>query len=265
MVAAAVSGIPNGTFGQSKFMLFDALLHDGKPNLRRLGLQPLPSVEHIWRSETSHADVEEDAIQRALRQLPLETGAYFIDIENWPLVNTTPAVRQDSIGKLLRVAEIVRKAMPTTKFGFYGFPPVDSYWPMVDPQKFPDQRAEWLEANRELEPLAQLVDYLFPSLYTAFDDRPGWLRYADETIKAARRYGKPVCPFLWADYHDSNKLLRDHELQADAWTEELRFCHAHADGIVFWGGYFFGGGRRRGWSESAGWWQAVRREFDLRG
>jgi len=266
LVAMAGYGLYEGAFGQGRFKLFDALLHRGKPNLQRLGLEPLPTVEHIWRDDSARDDVEEDGIVRALRQLPPRTETFFLDIENWPLLKTTPEVRQQSIRKLIQVARIVRRHTPAAKFGFYCLPPAGTYWPLVDTKTYASQRAEWLVANRELEPLAELVDFLFPSLYTFFDDRGGWLTYARETLNAARRYGKPVYPFLWSEYHDSNLELRDHEVDPDAWREELQFCRAHADGIVFWGGYHFGGGGyRRGWSESAAWWQEVRREFDLGG
>jgi hypothetical protein len=258
------TGFFEAASSRGKFLLFDAMFYNGKPNLQRLGLQPLPAVEHIWRNDASRDHVEEDGIRKALGRLPPRSQTFFLDIENWPLLDTTPEVRRESVQRLMRVAEIVRGCMPAAKFGYYDLPPAGTYWPLVDPQNRASEHAEWVEANRELEPLAALVDFIFPSLYTFYDDRRGWLTYADETIKAARRYGKPVYPFLWSEYHDSNAQMRDHTIDQDAWKEELKFCHAHADGIVLWGGYS-GSGHRLGWSESAEWWQAVRREFNLTG
>ena len=38
---------------------------------------------------------------------------------------------------------------------------------------------------------------IFPSLYTVYDDQGHWLRFAEANMVEARRYGKPVIPFIW--------------------------------------------------------------------
>lgn len=116
---------------------------------------------------------------------------------------------------------------------------------------------QWLATDRAMAPVAQMVDYIFPSLYTFYDDRRGWLRFAAAQLDEARRYGRPVYPFLWFEYQDGNRLLRGRDVDLAAWEEELRFCRTHADGVVLWGGAGLG------WSESAPWWQATRRVLDL--
>lgn len=239
----------------SGFTLFDGLGHRGKPNLQRLGLRPLQWVGNIWSGGHSHEQVDEPAVAQALRQLPRSTESIYLDIEDWPVLRQPAAVREASIAKLVRVADLTRQLRPDLKFGFYGLPPAITYWPLV--AEAPGERADWVQTNQLLEPLAQRVDFIFPSLYTFYRDRKGWLTYADATLTAARRYGKPVYPFLWFQYHDSNRLLRDREIDAEAWVEELRFCRQRADGLVLWGG------DQQGWSESAAWWQAVRTEFGL--
>ena len=260
LAVLAGAGTLEGVYSESaysleNFTLFDALGHRGKPNLQRLGLQPLAWVGHVWRDGVSHDTVDEEGVRLALKQLPRGIQRFYFDIEEWPVGNVSPAVRDETRRKLLQVADLARKYMPSAKFGFYGLPPLITYWPLVENR--PSELAEWIESNRHLEPLAERVDFILPSLYTLYADRAGWLSFATATIQAARRYGKPVYPFLWYEYHDSNPLLRDHELDNDAWNEELRFCHAHADGIVLWGRV------DRGWSESAAWWQSVRREFQI--
>lgn len=239
----------------AEFPVFDALLHTGKPDLARSGLQPLPAVADIWRRGVDRQEVDPDGVRSALQRLPHGTQQFFIDIENWPLLDAQSAQRRATIDKLVTVARIARQSTGGMKFGLYGIGPTTTYWPLVEHR--PQQRADWEECNRQLDRLAPDIDYVFPSLYTFYDDRQGWLTYARETIAAARRYGKPVYPFLWFEYHDSNLLLRNRDVDTDAWAEEIRFCRAHADGVVLWGGY------RRKWSESAAWWQTVRKELHL--
>jgi hypothetical protein len=255
LVALAGGGTAHEVLGQSRFQLFDALLHQGKPDLRQLGFQSLPMVNSIWRPGISQDIVDEPGLRIALGQMPPGTKAFFLDIETWPVLEVSSRVRHDSISKLLNVAQIARRLAPASKFGFYGLPPAVTYWPLVEDR--PSEIAQWQETNRELEPLAALVDFVYPSIYTFYEDRRGWLTYAAATIQAARRYGKPVYPFLWFDYHDSNLMLRGRELNRDAWKEELQFCRDHADGIVLWGGY------QQPWDERALWWQTVRSEFHL--
>jgi hypothetical protein len=255
LIALAATGLVKNSVAQSDFKLFDALLHRGKPNLQRLGLQSLPMVWNFWSAGVAHDEVDEGAIALAIRQAAPRTEAFYLDIEDWPVLNVSPATRQQSIRKLLQVAQSVRRLGPHSKFAFYGLPPATTYWPLVDNR--PAEYANWRESNRLLEPLAELSAFILPSLYTFYMDRRGWLKYAEATIHEARRYGKPVYPFLWYEYHDSNLLLRGREIDADAWREQLQLCRAQADGIVLWGGY------QQGWSESAAWWQAVRSEFKL--
>jgi hypothetical protein len=255
LIALAGIGPASNVIGQSRFKLFDALLHHGKPDLRRQGFQSLPMVNAIWRPEASHEIVDEPGLRVALAQMPPGTATYFLDIENWPVLKVSPQVRQDSIAKLLNVAQIARRFAPASQFGFYALPPAVTYWPLVEDR--PAELADWQKTNRQLEPLADLADCIFPSIYTFYENRRDWLIYATATIRAARRYGKPVYPFLWFEYHDSNILLRGRELDGDAWKEELQFCREHADGIVLWGGY------QQPWDDRAQWWQTVRSELHL--
>jgi hypothetical protein len=237
------------------FPLFDALGHRGKPNLLRAGLRPLTWVGNLWRTGIAHDGLDHEGVVLALKQLPRGTEAFYIDVETWPILRQPALVRERSIRQLLQVADLARAHVPGAKFGFYGLPPAITYWPLVGGRTA--EYSDWIESNQRLEPLAERVDYIFPSLYTFYADRPGWLAYADATIKAARRFGKPVYPFLWFEYHDSNFSLRHHEVDLDAWTEELQFCHSNADGLVLWGGW------ESPWKERAAWWQSVRREFRL--
>lgn len=239
----------------SPFQLFDGLLHRGKPQLQYLGLRPIRWVGDVWRAGRSQAQVDEEGVHAALRTVPPGTGALYLDVEAWPVLGQSAAKRAQNIRQLLRVAELTRATLPRAQFGFYGLPPAVTYWPLVEDR--PAEYADWLESNRLLEPLAAACDFVLPSLYTFYRDRRGWLKYADATLSAARSYGKPVYPFLWFEYHDSNPLLRGLEVDTDAWLEQLRFCRTRADGLVLWGGY------QQGWNANAAWWRAVRGEFGL--
>jgi hypothetical protein len=252
----ASATLPSVTAASAKpqFRIFDGLAHRGKPDLTKYGIEPITPVAHIWRANNSHDTVDELGLALALNRLPTATATIFLDIEVWPLDPADPSVLRASLAKMTTVAQAVRHISPQMKFGFYGAPPIRVYWPIL---KHDTSYQQWLSADRTMSPLAMSVDYIFPSLYTFYADPKGWLLFAEAQLQEARQYRKPVYPFLWYQYHDSNRFLRGHEIAADAWEQELRFCRDEADGVVLWGG------TGEDWNEGAVWWQKTRQVFNL--
>ena len=115
----------------------------------------------------------------------------------------------------------------------------------------------WQAENDRLAPLAKDVDAFFPSLYTFYADRNGWVRYATAQINEARRYGggKPVFVFLAPQYHESNKILGGRFIEPKYWKLQLETASQQADGIVIWGGWKNGPAE---WDEAAPWWKATK-------
>jgi hypothetical protein len=99
-----------------------------------------------------------------------------------------------------------------------------------------------------------------PSLYTFYDsphDRSDWVRWARMTLTEARRYGKPVYPFLWPQFHESDPKVAGKPVPGDYWQMELETVHPLADGIILWGGW--SNGRQTPWDEQTEWWQVTKR------
>lgn len=230
------------------FTVFDGLLYEPMPDLRPLGMPKLLGTGNVWRLGFPRDLVDPPAVAEAAQFLRRYTRTYYLDIENWlPPDDAPDGVTEADVAKFMEVARIARAAVPDGKFGFYGILPKRTYWPFVL------KRAAIIDAWRHMNdvsaPLAALVDYLFPSLYTFYDDPAGWETAARPILNEARRYGKPVYPFLWPEFHNSNRLLAGKEIPRAFWRRELEFCREHADGLVLWGG----AGER--WDERAGWWQ----------
>jgi len=242
-------GVVPAFAASANFTVFDALLHHGKPNLTHQGLVPMAAVAGVWRPGIPKGNVDEPGVMAALDQLPREVPAIFIDIENWPLMDSNGVVQSRNVDNYLRTGEIVRRVKPHLKFGFYGIAPICVYWPIIRQDR--KQLADWSAVNRALRPLAQWVDFVLPSLYTSYDDHDGWLKFAAATLAEAGQYGKPVYPFLMYEYVDNNVLLRGQQIRDVDWSDELAVCRERADGVVLWGG------SQRNWSESAPWWQTT--------
>lgn len=240
-----------------QFTLFDATLYQAKPDLRGYGVKPLkvlypgagfwlrtgPGADNVDRS-TPH----ESSVRKLGRELASENlDIVVVDIEHWPLTGSETTVRE-SVEKYRRVLEWLRAEAPRIRIGIYGAPPLRNYWAPVKGRGQADY-ARWEADNRKLSPIAERADVLFPSLYTFYNDRTGWVKYAEGNLEEGRKYGKPMYAFLWPQFHDSNKMLQLQYLPPDFWRLELETCYRKADGVVIWGGY------KQTWDPKAPWWQ----------
>jgi hypothetical protein len=195
-------------------------------------------------------------------------ASVFLDIEALPLDRRTHSAADidRSIRVIARSVGWVRAQDPNTRLYFYGGFPVGEnyigpqiahiararpgmpgyeYWRNYAPTAEAHHK-QWRDANaylgRPREPgvegstpvLAELFDGCCPSLYLynlpeLTDPKvaiPGFVR---ETVNEARRYGKPVYPFVWYAFADANALL-----PLPLWTTLMREVLTHADGAVLW-------------------------------
>src|SRR5262249_9334700 len=143
-----------------------------------------------------------------------------------------------SVSRLVAMLQRVRKAGFPGPIGYYSLVPIRDYWRSLQPADARERR-EWAAENDRVRPLAQKVDAVYPSLYSFYDDIAGWEKSALATLSGARRPapGKPVYPFLWPQFHESNKKLAGQYVSAAMWRQQLEFVRQHADGAVLWGGW----------------------------
>jgi hypothetical protein len=250
-----------------KFRVFDSMLFTEKPNLGKLGFESILTTDREFFAGTypnyDTTKGDEAATRRLARRLALEKRPLVIDIEHWPVDvrGTGEEVVEANIKKLTQIVDWVRAERPDVKVGFYGLPPLSDYWTPVGhltaiEKGARNEKAEadfqaWQAANQRLKGLAEKVDFVCPSLYTFYDDPDGWKKYARANIEEARKYAKPVYPFLWMEYHDSNAKLKGQVLPADYWKMELETCRELADGVVIWGGF------QRRWNPLTAWWKVT--------
>ena len=251
------------TLPQKKpFVVFDGTLYSNKPNLSQYGIQPAKvayasEFGNDWYKNATRLP-DKDAVQKVAREAQARANPVVIDIEHWPLQGNPNQVR-DSLLKYMTVLQWFKNAAPGLAVGYYGAPPLHDYWKTLN-SPTSKEWASFAGENDRLKPLAGAVDVLFPSLYTYYTDRGGWVRYAYGQIAEARRYGngKPVYVFLWPQYHDSNPSLKGAFLPADYWRLQLQMAKQYADGIIIWGGWGSNGPMK--WDENAVWWK-VTKEF----
>lgn len=242
------------------FQVFDATAYGSKPGLTKYGIQPIRVIygQEIWDDVRNMDPLPSHSKVRGLaRQLAINNRIVVLDVEHWPVKPTDGDVA-DGMSKLLTLFRWFKDGAPSVQVGYYSLLPIRDYWRAIKPKDHPE-RIKWQSENDNLVPLADSVDALFPSLYTFYDDKAGWVRYAEAQIAEARRIGgnKPVYVFLWPQYHDSTPLGLTY-IDPEFWRLELEIAKAHADGIVIWGGWDFAKKARAEWDESAAWWQVTK-------
>lgn len=241
---------------QKPFIVFDAMLYKSKPDLKPYNIQPLSILYEyrFWPDGSSDGSQPSEQLVRTLANAHRSSPEpVVIDIERWPLKGDGPTVRE-TVSRLMSVLSWFRSAGPELRVGLYGTIPVPDYWRAIRDPSSSEYRS-WQQDNDRLGEIVPQVDALFPSVYTFYPDRQGWVTYAVAQMREARRKanGKPVYAFLMPRYHESNKLLGTHPLDPDYWDLELRTVYEHADGVVIWGGW------GESWDENAPWWQVTKR------
>jgi hypothetical protein len=181
-----------------------------------------------------------------------------LDIEMWEFDPKVTSKNKKTIDRFVNVAKTFRQQSPDVRFGFYSQLPLRNYWdPIRNSKKLASGYADWQAVNRSMQPIADQVDVIMPSLYTFYKDRAGWLIYAEENIKEARKYGKPVYIYLWPQYTPDTdaKLARAEFIDHDFWKLQLETVFRLADGVIIWTPK----GINQKWNENAPWWNFSKR------
>lgn len=176
-----------------------------------------------------------------------------------------PADVYERLEKLAAIIDKHRRVKPDRLFGFYSYMPIRDFWTPVSGGV--GAKKEW-EIASELVAyyLAENVHVAMPSLYTFYtlDSRENveqWKVYASENIRLARlQCLKPVIPFLWPRYHQTNPDgLGYQPLSREAFVMQLQHLRSlNVDGVVIWdANKYFARKGHPDWSWSDGWVQGL--------
>ena len=236
------------------FKAFDATRYSENPNLAPYGLQVILVAyeDSIWPSGASKTNPNTSYIKNTYipKIRSKNPSVVIIDIEVWRFKSDmTSSQRTANISKFKQVIAAFRSGLPNAKIGVYLHLPERNWLaPCGDPKKVSSRTSSWHQRNLQLQPLADAVDIIVPSLYTFYGDSAAiacWPKYAAANIKEARTYGKPVWAFLWMKYHTTGNWI-----PRTFWRTQLEQVYSLADGVVIWS-------RAKSddrWSWSAPWW-----------
>jgi hypothetical protein len=226
----------------------NAMRFGNLPDLTPYGLKDVTVVyaSALWPKNAKRSDPDVSFIRsETIPQLRRKaTDLVVIDVEHWDLNGTSADAIERNIERYVTLLETFRAHMPGHRLGLYSTVPIRNYWTPV--RGTTAELAAWRSENKRLQPIADQSDVMFPSLYTFYGDRDGWLTYAKANMAEAKQYGRPIYPFLWPQYHKSWELI-----DRDFWRLQLETVFKNADGMVIW----TPARNKPRWDSQAPWWQ----------
>lgn len=148
---------------------------------------------------------------------------------------------QSSFLLFFDVIRFCKSKRPDVKFGYYGIP-FTSYW---------NRTTEFYAKNQKIAELIEECDYLFPSIYTFYDEHTDYIAFenkrylsenASEAVKLGKQFGKPVLPFVMHRFHPSNATFGMAQIPESTFLRDIDLINkTGVDGIVWWSAddYFF--------------------------
>jgi hypothetical protein len=236
------------------FKIYRGFRYTGMPSFANCGLSEYMRILYnpeLFGGATTDVPNVAHLQTKIVPMLLKENKQYVvIDIEHWD-----PILEMDKLITVVRTLKQGVRAAGNTKmkFGFYMLLPIRNFLAPVNKVSQPSRWEQWMAQNEQMRRLAAEVDVVFPSLYTVTENRANWLTFAKANIAEARKYGKPVIPFIWPQYHNTMLGLGTTYVPARFWELQLNAIYPLSDGIAIWGSVKKGGGWDS-WDSSRDWW-----------
>lgn len=228
----------------NKFQFFDSLLYADKPDLGLPLVLTTGDISGLDVFNLSRYVLIVPDLEQTSRDLNVGWHWDVRDAGQHNLVMSCDAARD--------IFSHVRDICPGVKLGCYGIDGLeDNYWTPNRDNPVALLRLRMALACTYRRILPQL-DCVTPSLYAFYYDLDGWERAARFAITEARKWGLPVYPFIWPDFHDSSTLA-GMEIPTLMWERILNVLTDCADGAILWGGW------KKSWNKHSAWWQITKR------
>ena len=110
------------------FIVYDALIYNGKPDMANLGIEKLTLLNHVhlWGKDKNRGDVpNKNKISAYLNSRKIE-DLVVVNVEHWPLDDVVSI--SESIRKYSETITTVKDLIGKKKIGIYSMFPQRNYW-----------------------------------------------------------------------------------------------------------------------------------------
>lgn len=212
------------------FKIYENVAYVGKPAYIGIKRVPILYENMLWRNgESKDGPPNADSLNYWINQVKNVTGPMILDIEHWPIYTDT-VTRQ----YMVDIANAFKIAGRTYEIGYYAMIPQRDTFAALFP--WHPSFTNWKARNTFVQPIADAVDILCPSLYSLYADQQRWDHYTIENILEARRLApnKKIIPFLWPQYHTSSDRKALQYVDPELWMHQLTTVYRMCDGVIIW-------------------------------
>ena len=252
----------NCNFGEvlnknKNFIFFESTAYKDRSSFFNYGFIAIEelAVSLFWdKGDDMNALPDKHKFCSVIRNVKSHYEWVVIDVEHWILNarwKSQDPVR-DNMEKYITIMNWARECRADLKFGLYATAPIIDHQYVLKDMSTTEYQF-WKKQNLALKELVNVVDALFPSLYTVYDEPEIWDRLARRYISMAREIAgeKPIYPYIWPRYHQGNKNKKGQFVSGELWRFQLELVYELADGVVVWGGWRHG---PMDWDENKEWW-----------
>jgi hypothetical protein len=175
------------------------------------------------------------------------TGIGLLDLEDENYKSLRKEGKSDvlfdqALGQFLKMIRIAKGLRPNVKWGIYNIP-FNTYW---------DKTELWKNQQTFLDPLFREVDIFTPALYDFYPANVDWAddkAYFTDNIKVAlklgKEYNKPVIPYIWHRWHESNpnvglQLIDINEFDQNLqWITKTGYENTFVSGLIWFDAYSY--------------------------
>lgn len=236
--------------------IYDTTYYEDKSIDKRINFIPAKILYEHKLLPRGIYRIDSEYLINLARELPYSDAPYILDIESWKIgLDIDDLTANRNIDRYIQVIDIMKKARPDLKFGYFGLVPVKP--PIYITYPSFKRLNEWKYACKRAERLVSHVDVICPEGYTYTTDKNLWKSFMDASISEARKYRKPILPFLWPEYMTSTPMKGTY-LPAEYWKYQITHTYNSADGLIIWGGRDFKTMKVRVWNDEESWWKILK-------
>lgn len=215
---------------------------------KKFHAQSTANITQHFIDPNGDGQFDKDALRRGLDQFVPTTsfsGPISLDWEGGGIATlikepTTSAKFKNQVAQYVAAVKEARRLRPKAKIGFYGLPLTNYY----------HRDAAWHARTAAMQAIFDASNAVMPTIYDPYKSgAPGQPSLASDqafvremvTIALQVAKGKPVLPFVWHRYHDTNAKYGNQDIPSDELRDQSKEAFApvvggrRAQGFIWWG------------------------------